>query len=155
MKKIFAALLFCLPLFASAESLPELTRRVIELEEKAGYYDRHLRAYYDGLATGTTLAEGCDSVFEALLAPRFLFLGDQHDIPDPVDYLEQVAREKARRGEKPALVIELIFRQYQASIDAFLAGRASLEELRRESHFDDFGWAWKWESISRALSLGR
>ena len=140
---------------ARSETLRELTEKVIALEDSTGFHDRYLAAYYAGLPVAGAQDAACDSVNQALLSPRFVFLGDQHDIPFPVDHLSRLVRDRVAGGDRPALVIEFLFREHQAAIDDYLAGVITLERLREISRFDSFGWSWRWESISRVLVLGR
>lgn len=155
MATLVTSLLLAAPAPARAESLRELTDKVIALEESTGMHDAYLAGYYAGLPVADAMATGCDSVDQALLSPRFVFLGDQHDIPFPVDHLTRLVRDRVAAGDRPALVIEFIFREHQGAIDEYLAGSISLERLRELSKFDSFGWSWQWESISRVLVLGR
>ena len=157
MKIKLAILVFAVAITSQAaapETLRELTEKVIEIEDRI-MNEPYLKQYYDDLPATAARAGDCSSLKDEALRSRLVFVGDEHGDLGPIQLIESIAREHLRRGVKPALVIEFIFARYQARIDAYLKGRITLQQLRRQVKFDDFPWSWKWEQVSLLLELGR
>jgi uncharacterized iron-regulated protein len=154
---IVATFIFPLPGIASQEpeTLRELTEKVVQLEDKAGA-DSYLKEYYDDLPSqNAKLSMECPRLAEEALKPRLVFVGDKHGDLEPIELVQSIARGHLRRGFKPTLVIEFVFARYQAHVNSYLSGRMTLAQLRTHIEFDDFGWSWKWEQVSRLLVLAR
>ena len=72
-----------------AETVRELTLKVIALEEKLQLNDRYQQDYYQGLPASSARVIRCDDLLGKFLAPRFFHIGDEHTQSYPVDLLEK------------------------------------------------------------------
>lgn len=139
---------------AAAESV--VTLQIQELEEElpdTPDLDRYQQEYRQAIPDRALRAVPTEEMSRRLREAPVVFLSDQHTLERSQSRTVQVLEETGAGGDL-ALVIEWVDRGDQPSLDAFLAGRMTLEDLRRAVEFDRL-WGFPWEGYAEILRTAR
>jgi hypothetical protein len=87
-------------------------------------------------------------------AARFVFLGDEHTTAESQLNTIKILGLMRKNKAPVTLVLEWIDESHQADIDAFLAGKLPLKNLRGKIAFDK-DWGFSWTSFGKILSAAK
>lgn len=92
------------------------------------------------LASGTFLTGG--KALEQLAAARIVLVGEHHTAPDHHAAQLKVIRALHENGRKIAVGLEMFLDERRATLDQFVRGELSEEELKR-IYFEDWNFPWE------------
>lgn len=87
-------------------------------------------------------------------AARFVFLGDEHTTAESQMNTIKILSLMRKNKAPVTLVLEWIDESHQADVDAFLAGKLPLKNLRSKIAFDK-DWGFSWTSYAKILSAAK
>jgi hypothetical protein len=129
----------------------ELTKREPDLE----LYDGD---YFRSIDPSRARRVSDDEILKRALDHQFILIGDEHGSLEPIIRAQAIIGHLVQLKQMPVLAVEFIFSRHQRFLDAFLTALEdvqSLELLRRQIRFDEKGWGWKWEHVSRLLRAAK
>ncbi|MBU1106096.1 MAG: ChaN family lipoprotein [Candidatus Riflebacteria bacterium] len=131
-----------------------LQQQISEMEAElktSTQLEKYKKSYLAAVPAATPRPLSDSEMAKIIAGARYVFMGDEHTT-NQAQINTSIVLGMMRASKEPVtLVIEWVDISFQKEIDAFLAGRLPLKELRAKISFDKL-WGFSWSSYSKILS---
>ena len=115
---------------------------------------KYKKQYFASLPKQSPRPVSFKSMRSVLAKARFVYLGDEHTTLKSQLNTIKVLKMMVTSKSKVTLVIEWIDISFQKEIDSYLAGKTTLNKLRKTINFDKL-WGFSWKNYSKILSAAK
>lgn len=116
--------------------------------------EQYKKEYLAAVAKASPRAISDAAMGKLLAGARYVLLGDEHTTDRSQQNAAMVLKLMKAGSDQVTLVIEWIDISFQNEVDAFLAGKLALKDLKTKISFDKL-WGFSWTSYARILNAAR
>lgn len=116
--------------------------------------EKYKKEYLAAVPKGNPKALSDAAMSKLLAEARYVLLGDEHTTDKSQQNAAMVLKLMKSGKDQVTLVIEWIDISFQNDVDAFLAGKLALKDLKTKIGFDKL-WGFSWTSYARILNAAK